>query len=204
MVRVGPLHARRNSSGYADVLVSAGASFSDDRRRDYLTIARVVARPRSGAPSCPGRRRVSQERRHSVEHELDEWRKARRRGDAAEHGSAAEVTADEDAEEHRVEFERLTELTREEAGGRAEGRQPGNQLSQTSRRNCCRLRAWQRTGPQPPPLGELASVCVTGRRPFDGPRAGGLGLICGRSGRAGASDRASTRAAAPASPDPWG
>ncbi len=66
-------------------------------------------------------------RSRDVEHELDEWRRARRRGDAADHGSPAETQADEDAEEHRIEFERLTGLSRNEQREDAEGgtvRQP--------------------------------------------------------------------------------
>jgi len=54
------------------------------------------------------------ERRRRVENELEGWRQARRREDVAEAGSEDASEAAEDAESHRVEFERLTQLSRDE------------------------------------------------------------------------------------------
>jgi len=63
-----------------------------------------------------------EERRRKVEHELDEWRQAKRREADSEPGTEAETEAAEDAEGHRVEFERLTQLSRDEERGQTDRR----------------------------------------------------------------------------------
>ena len=63
------------------------------------------------------------ERWRRVENELEEWRQAKRREDVAEAGSEEASDAAEDVESHRVEFERLTQLSRDEQ--QATDLQPG-------------------------------------------------------------------------------
>jgi hypothetical protein len=79
--------------------------------------------PASEASEDPGVPHVPRdERRRKVENELEGWRQARRREDVSEPGSEDASEAAEDAESHRVEFERLTQLSRDEQ--RATDRQP--------------------------------------------------------------------------------
>lgn len=69
---------------------------------------------------------MSEGRRRKIEREIADWRAAKRRQDAAVPGSLEEHNAEDDAERHHVEYERLTEearqdQAREEESGRPRG-----------------------------------------------------------------------------------